>query len=137
MADRDAAYDRIAGKVKETAGKVTGDKETKTEGKLQNIEGKIAEKADDVRTRSSRRPTTSRAPSKAWPPASGGTSEVRASAALRRPRRGGGHAPSVSWVRTRPRPSTRCPAKPMSSAASTPRFAPAQAPSRPPRGPSR
>ena len=49
MADRDAAYDRIAGKVKETAGKVTGDKVTKTEGKLQNIEGKIAEKADDVK----------------------------------------------------------------------------------------
>ena len=49
MADKDAIYDRIAGKVKETAGKVTGDKETKTEGKLQNIEGKIAEKLDEVK----------------------------------------------------------------------------------------
>ena len=34
MADKDAIYDRVAGKVKETAGKVTGDKETETEGKL-------------------------------------------------------------------------------------------------------
>ena len=49
MADKDAIYDRVAGKVKETAGKVTGDKETETEGKLQSIEGKIAEKADDVK----------------------------------------------------------------------------------------
>ena len=49
MADKDAIYDRVAGKAKETAGKVTGDKETETEGRLQNIEGKIAEKADDVK----------------------------------------------------------------------------------------
>ena len=49
MADKDAIYDRVAGKAKETAGTVTGDKETETEGRLQNIEGKVAEKADDVK----------------------------------------------------------------------------------------
>ena len=49
MADKDAIYDRVAGKVKETAGKVTGDKETETEGKLQSIEGKVAENVDDVK----------------------------------------------------------------------------------------
>ncbi len=49
MADKDAIYDRVAGKVKETAGKVTGDKETETEGKLQNIEGKVAEKFGEVK----------------------------------------------------------------------------------------
>ena len=43
----------------------------------------------------------------------------------------------ASWRVTRPRPRTRCPSTPMSRAASTPRLAPAQAPSRPPRGPSR
>lgn len=49
MADKDAIYDRVAGKVKETAGKVTGDKETETEGRLQNIEGKAAEKVGEVK----------------------------------------------------------------------------------------
>ena len=43
----------------------------------------------------------------------------------------------ASWRATRPRPRTRCPSTPMSRATSTPRLAPAQAPSRPPRGPSR
>ena len=49
MADKDAIYDRVAGKAKETAGKVTGDKETETEGRLQNIEGKVAEKVGEVK----------------------------------------------------------------------------------------
>lgn len=49
MADKDAIYDRVAGKVKETAGRVTGDKEAQTEGRLQNIEGKVAEKLDEVK----------------------------------------------------------------------------------------
>ena len=49
MADSDASFDQLAGKAKETLGKVTGDKETETEGKLQNLEGKIAEKVDDVK----------------------------------------------------------------------------------------
>ena len=43
----------------------------------------------------------------------------------------------ASWRATRPRPKARCPSTPMSRATSTPRLAPAQAPSRPPRGPSR
>ena len=37
------------GEVKETAGKVTGDKETETEGKLQQAEGKIKEVAEDAK----------------------------------------------------------------------------------------
>ena len=49
LADKDAIYDRVAGKAKETAGKVTGDKETETEGRLQNIEGKVAEKVGEVK----------------------------------------------------------------------------------------
>ena len=49
MADSDASFDKLAGKAKETLGKVTGDKETETEGTLQNLEGKIAEKVDDVK----------------------------------------------------------------------------------------
>ncbi|MCI7455897.1 MAG: CsbD family protein [Actinomyces urogenitalis] len=49
MADSDATFDKLAGKAKETLGKLTGDKETETEGKLQNLEGKIAEKVDDVK----------------------------------------------------------------------------------------
>ena len=42
-------FDRIAGKAKEAAGKVTGNKETETEGKLQQAEGKIKEVAEDAR----------------------------------------------------------------------------------------
>lgn len=48
MAD-DATFDKVAGKAKETFGKVTGDKEAETEGKVQNLEGKISEKVDDVK----------------------------------------------------------------------------------------
>ena len=47
MADSDATFDKLAGKAKETLGKLTGDKET--EGKLQDLEGKIAEKVDDAK----------------------------------------------------------------------------------------
>ena len=32
-------FDRLAGKAKEAAGKVTGNKETETEGKFQQAEG--------------------------------------------------------------------------------------------------
>ena len=49
MADKDAIYDQVAGKVKETAVRVTGDKEAQTEGRLQNIEGKVAEKVGEVK----------------------------------------------------------------------------------------
>ena len=41
-------FDRIAGKAKEAAGKVTGNKETETEGKLQQAEGTIKEDAKDA-----------------------------------------------------------------------------------------
>ena len=40
-------FDRIAGKAKETTGKVTGSKET--EGKLQQAEGKVKEVAEDAK----------------------------------------------------------------------------------------
>ena len=36
-------FDKIAGKAKETAGKLTGDAETETEGKLQEVEGRAKE----------------------------------------------------------------------------------------------
>ena len=42
-------FDRIAGKAKETTGKVTGSKETETEGKLQQAEGKVKEVAEDAK----------------------------------------------------------------------------------------
>ena len=42
-------FDRIAGKAKEAAGKVTGNKDTETEGKLQQAEGKIKEVAEDAK----------------------------------------------------------------------------------------
>ena len=35
------AYDRLSGKTKEVAGKVTDDKETETEGRLQQAEGRV------------------------------------------------------------------------------------------------
>ena len=49
MADKDAIYDQVAGKVKETAGRVTGDKKAQTESRLQNIESKVAEKFGEVK----------------------------------------------------------------------------------------
>ena len=42
-------FDRIAGKAKETTGKVTGNKETETEGKLQQAEGTVKEVAEDAK----------------------------------------------------------------------------------------
>lgn len=42
-------YDQVAGKVKETAGKVVGDKEIETEGVLQNLQGKATEAVEDVK----------------------------------------------------------------------------------------
>lgn len=42
-------FDRLAGKAKETAGKLTGDTETETEGKLQQAEGKAKKVADDAK----------------------------------------------------------------------------------------
>ena len=40
---------RIAGKVKEIGGKVTGDQELETEGKVQNARGKVENAVDDVK----------------------------------------------------------------------------------------
>jgi uncharacterized protein YjbJ (UPF0337 family) len=50
MADLDATGDKAAGKVKETLGKVTGDKDTEAEGRLQNLEGKAKEAVEDVKS---------------------------------------------------------------------------------------
>lgn len=44
-----ADYDKVAGKAKEAAGKVTGDKDTEAEGKVQNAEGKIKDAAEDAK----------------------------------------------------------------------------------------
>lgn len=45
------AYDRLSGKAKEVAGKVTDDKETETEteGRLQQAEGRVKSAVDDAR----------------------------------------------------------------------------------------
>ncbi|MGK2349482.1 CsbD family protein [Actinomyces sp. W5033] len=42
-------YDQVAGKIKETTGKVIGDKEVETEGVLQNLQGKATEAVEDVK----------------------------------------------------------------------------------------
>ncbi len=52
MTDYDAAKDKVSGKVKETAGKLTGDESTEAKGKAQQIAGdvkeKLGEKFNDV-----------------------------------------------------------------------------------------
>ena len=40
MSDLENTFDKAAGKVKETAGDVSGDKDLEAEGKVQNAEGK-------------------------------------------------------------------------------------------------
>ncbi len=45
----DSQFDKAAGKAKEFAGKVTGDKDLEAEGKLQNLEGKVGDVLDDVK----------------------------------------------------------------------------------------
>ena len=42
-------FDRLSGKAKEAAGKVTGDKETETEGKLQQAEGRTKDVVEDAK----------------------------------------------------------------------------------------
>ena len=42
-------FDRLSGKAKEAAGKVTGDKETETEGRLQQAEGRIKDVVEDAK----------------------------------------------------------------------------------------
>ncbi|WP_075889806.1 CsbD family protein [Actinomyces provencensis] len=44
----DNKADQAGGKLKETAGKVTGDKDLEAEGKIQNAEGKVKETLDDA-----------------------------------------------------------------------------------------
>lgn len=45
----DATKDKFAGKVKEGAGKVTGDKQTEAEGQSQNFQGKVKDGVEDVK----------------------------------------------------------------------------------------
>lgn len=45
----ESVFDKIQGKAKEVAGKVTGDKDLEAEGKLQNIEGKVKDFAEDAK----------------------------------------------------------------------------------------
>ncbi len=48
MSDAQAKLDHLSGKVKETAGEVTGDKDLKAEGKVQQGEAKIKEAVEDA-----------------------------------------------------------------------------------------
>jgi len=41
--------DKLAGKAKEAAGKVTGDDELEAEGKVQHAKGKVDEKIDELK----------------------------------------------------------------------------------------
>ena len=45
----DAKLDQVSGKVKETVGKVTGDKHTETEGKTEHASGKVKEFVADIK----------------------------------------------------------------------------------------
>lgn len=45
----DAKHDQASGKVKETIGKVTGDKRTEAEGKSEHASGKAKEFVSDVK----------------------------------------------------------------------------------------
>lgn len=45
----DAMKDKVSGKVKEGAGKATGDAETEAEGKGQNLQGKVKEGVNDAK----------------------------------------------------------------------------------------
>ncbi len=49
MADFDAAKDKVSGKVKETAGKVTGDESTEAKGKTEQMVGEAKEKLSDAK----------------------------------------------------------------------------------------
>ena len=45
----DAQKDQLAGKLKEGAGKLTGDERTEAEGKSQNAQGKFKEGVEDLK----------------------------------------------------------------------------------------
>lgn len=44
----DSKMDQVVGKAKEFVGKVTGDKDTEAEGRVQEFEGKAKEAAEDA-----------------------------------------------------------------------------------------
>ncbi|HEY4536508.1 MAG TPA: CsbD family protein [Enteractinococcus sp.] len=45
----DAMKDKVSGKVKESAGKVTGDAQTEGEGKSEQVQGKVKEGVNDAK----------------------------------------------------------------------------------------
>ena len=49
MTDSDATRDKLQGKLKETAGKLTGDKEAEAEGRQQNAEGQLKDQVEDAK----------------------------------------------------------------------------------------
>ncbi|MCI1748378.1 MAG: CsbD family protein [Acidipropionibacterium sp.] len=49
MTDNGANRDKVEGKVKETAGKLTGDKDTEAEGKAQNAQGHVKEGVENAK----------------------------------------------------------------------------------------
>ena len=49
MSDEQSPFDQIAGKAKQAAGKVSGDKDLEAEGKVQETEGKLREAAEDAK----------------------------------------------------------------------------------------
>ncbi len=49
MSEADATWDKAAGKAKETAGKVTGDKDLEAEGGVQNVAGKAKDAIEDAK----------------------------------------------------------------------------------------
>ncbi len=47
----DAMKDKVTGKIKEGAGKLTGDKEKEAEGQSQNLQGKVKEGVEDTKNK--------------------------------------------------------------------------------------
>jgi uncharacterized protein YjbJ (UPF0337 family) len=47
----DGDTDRLAGKAKELGGKLTGDRDLESEGKVQHAEGKVENAVDDVKNK--------------------------------------------------------------------------------------
>ncbi|MGR7000482.1 CsbD family protein [Yinghuangia aomiensis] len=60
----DSAMDKLKGKAKEVAGKVTGDKRQESEGRTDQAKGEVKETAENARDRvqgcATRSPTTAR-----------------------------------------------------------------------------
>lgn len=49
MTDNDPKFDKVEGTVKETAGKITGDKDTEADGRAQKTEGKVKDGLEDAK----------------------------------------------------------------------------------------